>query len=357
MKKILVLLFAGCIFVGGVAAQEFGEVEEAFGQFAKDLSSALPFASTIGLNWSDSYIGNFPHLGVAVGGGAVGLPAEAFGKVLGTLSGGELGSDLLSFLPPELEEFGDSFGMPFPALPIVEARLGGFFLPFDIGVKVGFIPEDVDTGEILPAGMGFDYELFGADVRFRIIEERGLIPELIVGGGINFLRGGLSFATGEDIAIGGFEVPNEKDLSNPNTYDISLKAPEFGFDWETTVFDVKAQLSKRLFIITPYIGIGMTMGSSTVGGGAYTEVQAFKDGVPISDEEWNEIATALQSYGQEVPQLTKEGFTISAKESGFATRVYGGTSINLLFLKLDLTGFYELLSESLGLSAALRLQF
>ena len=353
MKKILFLLMAGMIGVSGAAAQQFEEVEAAFSTFAGDLSAALPFASTIGLNWSDSFIGKFPHLGVAIGGGAVGLPAEAFGKVMSTLSGGELGADLLSFLPPELEEAGDAFGLPFPIVPVVEARLGGFILPFDVGVKVGLIPETVDMGEILPAGMGADYQMVGADVRLRLVEEKGLIPEIIVGGGVNRLTGGVSFTTGENIDIASFAVPNV------GAYDISLTSPEFGFNWETTVFDVKAQLSKRLLIITPYLGIGMTMGSSTVSGGAYTDVRAYEAGTTteITPEEWNTIEAALQQLGEDVPQFDKQGFTISSTHGGFATRLYGGTSLNLLFLKLDVTGFYELLSQSLGASVALRLQF
>ena len=111
------------------------------------------------------------------------------------------------------------------------------------------------------------------------------------------------------------------------------------------------QISKRLLIITPYLGVGMTMGRSKVSGGAYTEVQG------VTEQEWSQITQALQTLGEEVPQLTKEGFTITNRQGGFATRIYGGTSLNLFFLKFDVTGFYELLSQSLGLSAALRLQF
>ncbi len=350
MKKILFLLIAGVLAVSGVAAQQFEKVEAAFGTFADDLSAALPFASTIGLNWSDAYIGKFPHLGVALVGGAVGLPADAFGKVLGTLSGGEIGGDLLSFLPPELEEVGEAFGMPFPAAAI-EARLGGLILPFDIGLKVGFIPDEFDMEDALPAGMGADYQLVGADVRFRLVEEKFIIPEISVGGGINRLTGGVSFVTEDDIFIDSFEVPDPDDFTQVNTYDISLKAPEFGFNWATTVLDVKAQISKRLLIFRPYAGVGMTMGSSTVRGGAYTEVQG------ITDAEWETITSALEQLGEDVPQLTREGFTITSKQGGFATRVYAGTSVELLFLKVDLTGFYEVVSQSLGLSGALRIQF
>lgn len=352
MKKIIVLIIAGFIAIAGISAQdgqEFEAVQAVFGEFANDLSAALPFASTLGLNWSDSYIGNFPHLGVGVSVGAVGLPAEAFGNVLGTLTGGEAGADLLGFLPTELQEYADAFGLPFPAWAL-EARLGGLFLPFDIGLKVGMIPEDVDMTQALPAGMGLDYQLVGMDVRFRLVEEKVFIPEISVGGGINYLRGGISFRMQEDVVIDSFELPPYSGL--PSTVNISLEQPEFGFNWETTVFDFKAQISKRIFwIVTPYLGVGLTMGNSVVSGGAYTDV--------ITDPvvNWDEIAAALALVGEEVPQLTETGFTITSEKGGFATRIYGGTSLNLLFIKLDLTGFYELVSGSMGLSAALRLQF
>ena len=107
MKKICMLLFAFILGISSISAQNFDEVEAAFATFAADLASALPFASTIGLNWSDSYIGNFPHLGVAVTGGSVGLPADAFGRVLGTLTNSGLGGDLANLLPPEIADITD----------------------------------------------------------------------------------------------------------------------------------------------------------------------------------------------------------------------------------------------------------
>ena len=40
-------------------------------------------------------------------------------------------------VPSELSDLG---GIPIPATA-VEARIGGFILPFDIGIKAGYIPE------------------------------------------------------------------------------------------------------------------------------------------------------------------------------------------------------------------------
>ena len=354
MKKILLtfILITGCVMM--TPAQTFEEVEGAFTTFADDLSAALPFASTLGLNWSDSYIGQFPHLGVGMSVGAVGLPAEAFGAVLGAMTGGAADADLLSFLPAELQPYLDQFGMPFPSA-VAEARIGGFALPFDIGLKVGLIPDQVDLGSVLPAGLAIDYLVYGADVRFKLIEEKGLIPELSVGGGYNYLSGGVAFQTQDPISIGGFEVPDPANPTETLYYDINLSAPELRFNWETSVFDVKAQISKKILFITPYLGIGATFGTSRVNGGAFTTVSTTP---ALTEQEWEDLAAALATLGEEVPQLTPEGFLISSEAAnGFATRAFGGLSLNLLFLKLDVSGFYEIVSQSLGASVGLRLQF
>ncbi len=360
MKKLFFLFLTSILVIAGASAQSFTDVQDTFTTFADDLSSALPFASTIGLNWSDSFIGKFPHLGVGVTLGAVGLPADAFGQVLDTLTGGSLGGDMLSFLPSQARDFAETFGMPFPAATI-DARLGGFILPFDVGVKVGLIPPQLHLEEKLSSlGMEVNYRLLGADLRLRLIEEKGIIPEVIVGAGMNVLIGGLYYQTQDDINVANFEIPNAADPANPDTYNISLAAPKFGFDWRTTVFDAKAQVSKKLLLglFNPYLGIGVTMGKSTVSGGAYTDVVATDSfGTPLTQADWDAIAAALAEAGQDVPQLTQDGFTITNSKGGFATRVYGGTSIDLFFIKLDLTGFYELLSKSMGFSVGLRLQF
>lgn len=351
MKRVIIATFLSIFVALGLFGQTFDDVESAFSTFSQDLSAALPFSSTIGLNWSDSYIGEFPHLGAGVVVGAVGLPAEPFDIVVGTLTGGATGSDLLDMFPAEARPYIESFGMPFPSVA-AEARLGGFGLPFDVGLKVGLIPESVDVSSLI-AGLDADYLLIGGDVRIRILEEKRLIPEISIGGGYNYLSGGLRFQSDEDIAIGDFEIPDPDDPINgtPTTYNITLSAPEFGFDWETSVFDVKAQISKRILVFTPYVGIGGTYGSSQVHGGAYTTVQG------LTTEDLADIEAALEQLGEDVPQLDEDGFTITGAAGGFAARAYGGLSLDLLFLRLNLTGYYEIMSKTMGASVGLRMQF
>ena len=349
-RKILVIFLAITCTLGISAQEQFAEVEAAFGTFATDLSAALPFASTLGLNWSDSYIGQFPHFGIGATVGAVGLPAKAFDTVISTLTGGVVDSSLINLLPAEIQPFIEQFGMPFPSVT-VDARIGGFGLPFDIGAKVGLIPDSFDIGSQVE-GLDADYLLVGGDVRFRLIEERGLIPEISIGGGYNYYSGGIRFGSTQSIAIGDFEVPDPLGGA-ASVYNITLDNPAFGFEWETNVFDAKAQISKKILFITPYLGLGATYGSSKVKGGAYAEVGGISD-----PAEWALIEEALSLLGEEVPQLTETGFTITAETApGFAARAFGGLSLDLLFLKLDVSGFYEIVSRTMGASVGLRLQF
>ena len=344
----IALLFLVPLFF--LPAQDFtNDIEPAFEAFADSLASALPFASTLGLNWSDAYIGQFPHFGIGVTVGAVGLPAEAFGVVFDALSGG------LGALPVEVEELADTFGMPFPAAA-VEARIGGFGLPFDIGLKAGFIPEQVDLSTILPEGLSFDYMLLGADVRFNLVKEKGFIPDISIGGGYNYLAGGISMAAGEDYTISDFPVPDDpNDPSSFVNYNLVLANPVVGFSWESSSIDLKAQISKQLLFITPYVGVGATYGWSKVNGGVTADLTTDP---PLSDAEWQELNDLLALLGEdELPELTSDGFFVESTAGGFAPRAFAGLSIDLFFLRLDVTGQYEFTSGAFGASANVRLQF
>ena len=127
MKKFLILMIILMVGVSGVFAQTitYDELEASFSQFSTDVAESLPFASTIGLNWSDATVRSFPHFGVGLTVGAVMIPAEAFTDL----------ADVMGFdLPDEITD--SSIGVPLPGYTL-EGRIGGLILPFDIGVKLG----------------------------------------------------------------------------------------------------------------------------------------------------------------------------------------------------------------------------
>ena len=69
----------------------YDELVSEFESFTEGVATTLPFNSVIGLNWSDAYIGNFPHFGAGV---TLGVAFMPYGSLEETLDG--LGVDMSS---------------------------------------------------------------------------------------------------------------------------------------------------------------------------------------------------------------------------------------------------------------------
>ena len=289
MRKIALILimcaFAIPVLVSQTALDSFNDsLSSALGE----VNSALPDAAVVGGTWSDSYIGQFvdtpPHFGIGISAGASRFPIGDLNDAI-EITGGELPTDTL-ILP--------NFA--------IEARIGGFALPFDIGFRFGMIPET----EI--QDVSIKYINYGVDVRYAVLEEGAAKPDLIVGLGYYHTNGniGYTFDTGS--------LP----VGIPASYQTQEQDLDLAFS--TNVFEAKVQLSKKLLIITPYIGLGGYMAKSDS-----TYEVANQDG--------------------------------SEKETVFGARVYGGLSFNILLLKLDLSGMYNFMSGNWGFNFGPRIQF
>ncbi|HKJ85014.1 MAG TPA: hypothetical protein VKA06_03005, partial [Spirochaetia bacterium] len=256
MKRLiivaLVLLLAPVLLI----AQTFEEYENSIQEFANGVANSLPLNSAIGLTWGDSYIGQFPHFGIGATVGFSSVPYTAVKPVLSALS---LDTTLEA---SEQFQYIEQYGAPFPAYA-AEARIGGFVLPFDFGVKLGTIPPNVDTTSIVD-GVDFDYFLAGANVRLNLMEEKGLLPEVSVGGGYNYLRAsvGLQGLAGGDITIDQFTNPVDQ-----STFDLILTDPTVEYFWQANVIDLQAQASKKILLFTPFVGAGASIGFGSAGGG------------------------------------------------------------------------------------------
>ena len=320
MRRFIVGLLLLALAATGFAQTTVADYEDAFDDFSSEVANALPFNSTLGLNWSDSFIGKFPHFGVGLMVGATTIPYAAFEPIEQALN---------LALDSQLEQF----GAPIPAIA-VEGRLGGFVLPFDMGVKVGFIPEG--TKALLPDDIEADYLLAGFDVRYQVTEGKGLLPEIVVGGGYSYMKTTVTM-------IGA--IPISQKL-NYGTEWIQIDDADVTFDMAASAIDLKAQASKKLVIITPYLGLGATYGFGTTSAVATGTVTDSTGGTTITAVE---AATGLEIDNQEV-KVEATGL------SGWGLRAYGGTSVNLWVLKLDLTAMYNFTSGSLGASFGGRIQ-
>lgn len=326
VKKSLGVAILAAALTLPAFSQSIEDLQNSADAMAKSLSAALPFNSTLGLNWSDAYIGQLlgvpPHFGVGVSAGATTVQADEIKTLLTTL-----GVDTGAF--PGI--------VPIPAA-VAEARIGGFLLPFDIGVKGGYIPPDLGkTIKDVTGGLNLDYLAAGADLRYALIKGNLLLPRVSLGVGVNYMKGGLSTTVGSDQTF------------TYNTYSISATKPELGLSWETTTIDLKAQVSKSLLIFTPYLGVGAAYGMSKAG-------YFVKSNITTTGGTYEDIINALKANDITPPDISATGISSYFANNGWAFRAFGGLSLNILVLRVDVTGLYNFSDGSYGGSLGVRFQ-
>lgn len=338
MKKLLLVIGILTLLAGGLWAQvDFATFQDSFQSFADGVANSLPITASIGLNWSHAYIGQFPHFGVGVSLGGMFLPYETMQPIVDALGVG-------SSIPQELK----TYGLPFPTIA-AGARLGGFILPFDMGFKFGMIPEEAKG--LFSQNVTADFFLIGGDLRFPLLKGRGLIPTLSVGGGYTFLRG----------RVGIVDVSSDEtiDISTLMTtagyggtlHELIITEPDLTFNWDTHTIEAKAQASWNLLLFTPHVGVGAAYGISNAGGGLFSSLAYEVDGAPNA---LTNVETVFANAGYTVP--TASGLEVISEANGWSFWVYGGTAINIFFIKVDLSAMYNFLNGDYGASVNLRLQ-
>ena len=336
MRKIALFCLLFCLLISvpvfsAPDSIDIKELQTTMDTFAEELALSLPFNSSLGLNWSDAHIKNFPHFGVGFSFGFTTMELASFNKLIDFFS---------PALPGWVKDFG---GFPMPGYA-AEARLGGFFLPFDMGIKFGMLPIKAEQFRKL------DYTLVGLDVRYRLLEDKGAAPGISVGAGFSYLKGGLGITAGTDTSI---QYPTLDTSTNPPTIKnetLTLKAPELDLFWETASLDFKVQISKKIGIITPYTGFGASNGWSNAG---YTVTTKIEDsGGNALDI--NTLRPIMNQFGLE--NFNLNGFGSSAEFTGWSFRVYGGLSFNMPLFRIELTGLYNFMDKKYGATLGARFQ-
>ena len=341
MRRILIVLLVLLVPVGIVAAETIDDQVDynaGIAAFADGVAATLPLNASVGLNWSDAYIGQFPHFGV---GATLGFSTIPYPAALPVLTAAKLDTVISS--SPAFEYI-ELIGMPLPAYT-VEARIGGLLFPFDAGVKLGILPPDFKPGEFVK-GLNLDYTLAGFDIRLPIVKESGIIPEVILGGGYNYLEATIGFEGiyGENLIIDSFEAGGE-------TITLELTDPSVEFFWSASVIDLKAQVSKNILLFRPYAGVGASVGFGRAGSGFESEFVSPPTQAQI------DLFNAAGGSGEELSEIGDGTFYVSsAMPPGWAFRAFGGVSINLLIVNIDITGMYDFLGQNYGLTLGARVQ-
>jgi hypothetical protein len=345
---ILSLALAGGAFAQTVDMTVFADGLQAF---TDQLAPALPVNSTIGTAWSDAYIGGFPHLGAGAAVGVTTVPAAFVNDLL----------SVLSIDPASIPGFDyvAAYGLPIPAA-VASARLGGLLLPFDVGVKFGAIPPQVDMTQVLPAGMGLSYTLAGADLRLALLNEKKSFIDLVVGVGADYLDGKVSLPLNIGTQDLTFNAPDDPaNLAGTwSNHTLSLSDPSLYLAWQTVSADLTVQVSKNLLIFTPYVGAGVTLGKPAVQSGLKATMTL--DGAAISDAQYETLRAQLAAADYPVPAdfaSLKDGYIFEAAiDQAMDYRAFGGLSVNLLILRLDLGASYNFVGKNLGGTVGVRLQ-
>jgi len=327
MKRALVLVVV-LFSATSVFAVNYSTFQDGFNEFAKDLANATPFSSSIGLEWSQAYIGQFPHFGLGITAGVTTISAGAI-KTFTDAVGMTLPSDF---------SYVNTYGLPLPGYTI-DARIGGFVLPFDIGFKLGYIPPGT-----FPK-VDVDYLLLGFDVRYGLLKDQGFTPAVSVGLGYNHVR---TTVTVPGFLGGNVTIAQVYDPGTASNHTLSLSNPDFGLDWSTNVVELKAQISKSLIFITPYLGVGAAVSFGTSASGGVTSHLLY-DGSQISQAQIDRITSYYKGLGQTPPDFSTTGITAKANSgAGFDLRAFGGISVNLFILYLDLGIGYDFSTSALG---------
>ena len=327
LTYFFILLLAAGVSFSVQAQSNLSDVQRGVAEFSDGLAKALPFSSSLGLNWSDAYIGKFfpsapPHFGVGVAVGATSLETDSLRNLAS-----QMGAVI----------FGNSRWIPIPAYTL-EGRMGGFFLPFDVGIKFGYLPtlryQEIDL----------DYMLVGGDVRYAVLDGKRnpLVPNVSVGLGLNYISGGVRTNVGlsQSIRIGIFNFH----FSNS---DVSFK-------WDSLSLDFKVQISKSLLFLTPYVGLGGSYAWSKAG--YLIETGVTVNGQAITQNHIDAINAELDKLNLERIDISAQGFSSIVRRNDINLRAFGGLSFNLMVLKLDLTGLYSFLDNNFGASLGFRFQ-
>jgi hypothetical protein len=336
MKKSIAIAAVLSLAASGAFAQvDLSDFQSAFEGFAGDMAGALAVNSTIGSNWSDAYIGKFPHFGAGVSAGAA-FASSASAKTLFENMGGSL--------PSELE----SLGVPIPAA-VATAKIGIPFLPIDIGIKGGYIPESVGKAINAASDMTVDYKNIGAQIRFAVIKQSVVLPNISIGAAYNYQEGSITAPLDAPGANATYDVVIPSGPS-AGTYHINAQEPEAALAWKSNTFDFTVQVSKKLLFIVPYAGAGLTIGTSSVTGGAKADVTT-----DFGANDLQGLMDAIEAAGGTAPDISSTGVSFAKDAKAPVFRVYGGLSLRIL-VDLDLQAMYVPATKSLGGSATIRLQ-
>jgi len=331
----VVMLFCAANHVFSQNRLEVKDLQISVNKFANRMSLSLPFNSTMGLNWSDAYIGSMPpHFGIGVTTGFTTMDFTSISELMERFG--------LRFNLKNTSTFQDR-GLPVPGYT-VEARIGGIVIPLDFGFKFGYLPPGLFDGLMGAFSdkqtFGFKNMLIGMDLRYAPLVKKVSPLRFSIGIGFNYMGGEITADLPDNLT---FVFFNSKDNIYRENLISKTAGSQLGIEWRTLTFEVKAQASFSFKIITPYAGVGASYALSQAG---------YRVDSPVTN---SDIVDELMK-ADVLTAVSDTGFEIIRKINSFNVRAFGGFSLNLAVFRLDLTGMYNILGGNLGATVGFRFQ-
>lgn len=229
-----------------------------------------------------------PHLGGGVTAGFANVKMTALNAAIKEME------DALSVKFPTLRET-----FLFPTIT-VDAKVGGLFLPFDIGLSIMKIP-NLSLSK-LGAPVTVDFFTVGGSFRYAILQGNVVLPQLSIGLGGYYSKGYINVGA--------------TDGSYINT------------NFDSKIFFLETQLSKQFLFVTPFIGLRLAVSQANVS--------------------WDIKAASYTLAGGASYDFNKN-FAESIQPS-----LFGGVGFNFLFFQTTLAASFDMRYKVWGANLSFR---
>lgn len=302
-KKLIVTVFSVVCFFFLLISPLYGQTEaldkgkanitKHMNKFSNSLLPVIPNVSLQQGVWPDAYIGKVfpgfpPHLGGGVTAGFANVKMTALNAAIKEME------DALSVKFPTLRET-----FLFPTIT-VDAKVGGLFLPFDIGLSIMKIP-NLSLSK-LGAPVTVDFFTVGGSFRYAILQGNVVLPQLSIGLGGYYSKGYINVGAADGSYI--------------NT------------NFDSKIFFLETQLSKQFLFVTPFIGLRLAVSQANVS--------------------WDIKAASYTLAGGASYDFNKN-FAESIQPS-----LFGGVGFNFLFFQTTLAASFDMRYKVWGANLSFR---
>ena len=327
MRVRSVSAFTAALLLSAASAfASTADIDKAFESLNGTLTEVVP-ETTIQLGvWSDAYIGKLfpsvpPHFGAGVSAGGTFIETKALSNAIGTII-----TEINSHAAGATTDFNFTVPdqIPLPSAS-VHARIGGFILPFDIGVYGAYF--DLNTLKFEDFTGTVNYYTIGGDIRYAIMKGSTTLPKLSVGAG--YIRTHLALSmTGASTYSGTVGSTPASVTANADT--------NTSFDLNT-IF-VQAQISKKFLILTPYAGVRAYVTSSK-SHYDYSYSSTYEiGGVPQGNVPGGN-GSSSRDYGTDA---------FNFDWNNIRPQLYAGLGLNLLFVNCTVGGSWNMRNNLLS---------